>query len=217
MRLDANVYRRDVSNFADDDQLLNTGISYPIAFDHAIIYGAEGKFELLRLGKFSGFASYSYMVGNVWLPVTGGLFLGQDASNAASQLSGHFPNSQDQRNTLRTRFRDQLTPRFWLAASAEFDSGLPFDYTGTEAEAIAQYGPQVVNRLNFVRGRIRPVLLFDATAAAELYRNERVAVNLQADGANLTNQLDLIDFGGLFSGNAIGPARSYTLRITTTF
>jgi len=33
MRLDANVYRRDVSNFADDDQLLNTGISYPVAFD----------------------------------------------------------------------------------------------------------------------------------------------------------------------------------------
>ena len=52
MRFDANMYRRDVSNFADDDQLLNTGISYPIAFDHAVIYGAEGKFELLRLGEF---------------------------------------------------------------------------------------------------------------------------------------------------------------------
>jgi outer membrane cobalamin receptor len=217
MRLDANVYRRDVSNFADDDQLLNTGISYPIAFDHAIIYGAEGKFELLRLGKFSGFVSYSYMVGNVWLPVTGGLFLGPDASSAASQLSGHFPDSQDQRNTVRTRFRDQLTPRFWLAAGAEFNSGLPFDYTGTEANAIAQYGPQVVGRLNFVRGRVQPALLFDATAAAELYRNKRVKMNLQADGANLSNQLDVIDFGGLFSGNAIGPARSYTLRLTTTF
>ena len=46
MRLDVNVYRRDVSNFADDDQLLNTGVSYPIAFDHAVIYGAEGKLEV---------------------------------------------------------------------------------------------------------------------------------------------------------------------------
>jgi len=217
MRLDANVYRRDVSNFADDDQLLNTGISYPIAFDHAIIYGAEGKFELIRLGNFSGFVSYSYMVGNVWLPVTGGLFLGQDASDAAAQLAGHFPDSQDQRNTLRTRFRYQLTPRFWLAAGAEYDSGLPFDYTGTEAEAIAQYGPAVVNRLNFVRGRVQPAWLFDATAAAELYQSKRVSMNLQADGTNLTNQLDVIDFGGLFSGNAIGPARSFNLRLNTTF
>jgi hypothetical protein len=217
MRLDLNVYRRDVNNFADDDQLLNTGISYPIAFDHAIVYGAEGKFDLIRLGNFSGFVSYSYMVGNVWLPVTGGLFLGPDAGNAASQLSGHFPDSQDQRNTLRTRFRDQLAPRFWVAAGASFNSGLPFDYTGTEAEAIAQYGPQVVDRLNFARGRIRPVLLVNATAAAELYKNQRMTVDLQADGTNLTNRLDVIDFGGLFSGNAIGPARSFALRLNTTF
>ena len=217
MRVDANVYRRDESNFADDDQLLNTGISYPIAFNHAIIYGAEGKFELIRLGTFSGFVSYSYMVGNVWLPVTGGLFLGPDASSAASQLSGHFANTQDQRNTVRTRFRDQLKPRFWIAAGAEYNSGLPFDYAGTEADATAQYGRAVVGRLNFARGRVRPALLFDATAAAELYQNKRVKVNLQADGANLSNQLDVIDFGGLFSGNAIGPARSFNLRLNTTF
>ncbi len=216
-RVDANMYRRDVSNFADDNQLLNTGISYPIAFNHAVIYGAEGKFELIRLGNFSGFVSYSYMVGNVWLPVTGGLFLGPDASSAASQLSGHFPDSQDQRNTVRTRFRDQLTPRFWIAAGAEFNSGLPFDYTGTKAEAIAQYGTAVVNRLNFVRGRVQPALLFDASAAAELYRNKRVNMNLQADGTNLSNQLNVIDFGGLFSGNAIGPDRSFNLRLNTTF
>jgi hypothetical protein len=217
MRLDLNIYRRDVNNYADDDQLLNTGISYPIAFDHAVIYGTEAKFDLIHLGNLSGFVSYSYMVGNVWLPVTGGLFLGQDASDAASQLSGHFPDSQDQRNTFRTRFRYQATPRFWLAAGASFDSGLPFDYTGTEAEAIAQYGPQVVDRLNFARGRVRPVLLVNATAAAELYKNKRLTVHLQADGENLTNRLDVIDFGGLFSGNAIGPARSYALRLNTTF
>lgn len=217
VRLDLNVYRRDVDNFADDDQLLNTGISYPIAFDHAVIYGAEGKFDLIRVGNFSGFISYSYMVGNVWLPVTGGLFLGPDASDAASHLSGHFPDSQDQRNTLRTRFRDQLTPRFWVAAGASFNSGLPFDYAGTEAEAIAQYGPRVVDRLNFARGRIRPVLLVDATVAAELHKNDRMTVDLQADGTNLTNRLDVIDFGGLFSGNAIGPAHSYALRLSTTF
>ncbi|MGC1869381.1 MAG: TonB-dependent receptor [Acidobacteriaceae bacterium] len=217
MRIDANIYRRDTSNYADDDQLLNTGISYPIAFNHAVIYGAEGKFELIHLGSFSGFVSYSYMVGNVWLPVTGGLFLGPDASSAASQLSGHFPDSQDQRNTVRTRFRDQLTPRFWLAAGAEFNSGLPFDYTGTKADAIAQYGAAVVGRLNFPRGRVEPALLFDATAAAELYRNKRVTMNLQVDGTNLSNQLDVIDFGGLFSGNAIGPGRSFNLRLNTSF
>jgi hypothetical protein len=34
---------------------------------------------------------------------------------------------------------------------------------------------------------------------------------------NLNNRLNVIDFGGLFSGNAIGPPRSYFLRLAATF
>ncbi len=216
-RLDITVYRRDVSNYADDDQLLNTGVSYPIAFNHAIIYGSEGKLELLHLGELSGYVSYSYMVGNVWYPVTGGLFLGDDADSAASQLSGHFPDSQDQRNTLRTRFRYQPAKRLWFASGASFGSGLPFEYTGDEADALAQYGSQVVSRLNFSRGRVLPALSLNATADVELFKNDTVDINLQADGDNLNGRLNVIDFGGLFSGNAIGPNRSYALRLRTTF
>jgi hypothetical protein len=42
-------------------------------------------------------------------------------------------------------------------------------------------------------------------------------MRFQADSQNLTNVVDVIDFGGLFSGNAIGPSRSFTLRLTTRF
>jgi hypothetical protein len=42
-------------------------------------------------------------------------------------------------------------------------------------------------------------------------------VRFQVDGENLTNVLDVIDFGGLFSGNAIGPSRSFSLRLATSF
>jgi hypothetical protein len=44
-----------------------------------------------------------------------------------------------------------------------------------------------------------------------------VNMQFQIDGQNLTNVLDVIDFGGLFSGNAIGPSRSFGLRLTTNF
>lgn len=217
MRLDANVYRRDVRNFADDNQLLNTGVSYPIAFDKAVIYGAEGKLEVIHIQKLTGFASYSYMVGNVWFPVTGGLFLGDDASSAQSQISGHVPDSQDQRNTLWTRFRYGITPRFWFAAGTSYGSGLPFAFTGSEAEALNEYGPQIIGRVNFERGRVRPQLSADASFGVTLCECGRVRMNLQADGDNLNNRLNLIDFNGLFSGNAIGPARSFALRWQTTF
>jgi hypothetical protein len=217
MRVDMNLYRRDVRNYADDDQLLNTGVSYPIAFDKAVIYGAEGKLELVQLGKLNGFVSYSYMVGNVWYPVTGGLFLGDNASAASTQLTGHFPDSQDQRNTVRTRLQYQLAPRLWLASGASYGSGLPFAYNGNEADALTQYGPQVIDRINFARGRIRPQLAVNATLGAEVYKSEHLKMRFQADGDNLNNRLNVIDFGGLFSGNAIGPGRSYSLRLTTNF
>jgi hypothetical protein len=217
MRIDVNFYRRDVRNYADDDQLLNTGVSYPIAFDKAVIYGAEGKLNLVRLGKLTGFVSYSYMVGNVWFPVTGGLFLGDDASAALSQLTGHFPDSQDQRNTVRTRFQYQLAPRVWVASGLSFGSGLPFEYEGDEADALTQYGPEVISRINFDRGRTRPLLAVNASLGVEVYKSDKLNMNFQADGDNLNNRLNVIDFGGLFSGNAIAPGRSYALRLNTSF
>jgi hypothetical protein len=42
-------------------------------------------------------------------------------------------------------------------------------------------------------------------------------MRMQADVQNINNRLNVIDFGGLFSGNAIGPPRSYALRLTTSF
>jgi hypothetical protein len=215
--VDANIYRRDVRNYADDDQLLNTGVSYPIAFDKSVVYGAETKVTLVRLGGLSGFASYSYMVGQAWFPVTGGLFLGDDAVAALSQTSGHFSDSQDQRNTLRTRLRYQVAPRVWFAAGANYGSGLPFAYTGNEADALAQYGPSVVNRINFVRGRVLPLLAVNASLGADVYKGDRMTTRFQADGDNLNGRLNVIDFGGLFSGNAIAPGRSFALRLSTSF
>jgi hypothetical protein len=108
-------------------------------------------------------------------------------------------------------------PRLWLAAGAEYGSGLPFQYQGTEANALAQYGPQVVSRLNFARGRTRPVLSVNASLGTEIYKTEKITMRFQADGENLNNRLNVIDFGGLFSGNASGPGRSVALRLNTSF
>ena len=216
-KLDMNYFRRVVDNYADDDQINNTTISFPIAFRKAIIYGAEGKLDLPAWNRFSGFLSYSWEVGNAWNPVTGGLFLGDDATAAETQLSGHFPDSQDQRNTVRGRLRYQLHSRFWLSGGIQFDSGLPFEFDGDPATVLAQYGRQVLDRINFSRGRIDPSLQVNASAGADLYNSDRVNIKLQADGQNLSNVLDVIDFGGLFSGNAIGPARSFWLRMSAGF
>ncbi len=167
LKLDANYFRRLVNNYADDDQIENTTISFPIAFRKSIIYGAEAKLELPDWHRLSGFLSYSYQVGNAWFPVTGGLFLGDDAAGAESQLTGHFPDSQDQRHTVRGRLRYQITPRFWIAGGIQYDTGLPFEFDGDPGQVLAQYGQQVLDRINFARGRIYPSFQVNASAGAD--------------------------------------------------
>jgi hypothetical protein len=217
LRFDANMFRRDVNNYADDSQVLSTGISFPIAFRKAILYGAEAKLEVLHWGRFSGFASYSYIVGNVWNPVTGGLFLGDDATGANTQLTGHFPDSQDQRQTIRGRLRYQVAPRLWIAMGGDYNSGLPFQPDLTAQQYATEYGQVVINHLNFNRDRICPYLTENFSVGADLYQLEKRSLRLQADAQNLSNELEVIDFGGLFSGNALGPSRQYTVRLVATF
>jgi outer membrane cobalamin receptor len=221
LKLDFNYFRRLVNNYADDNQIENTTISYPIAFQKAIIYGAEAKLDLPPTHGFSGFLSYSYQLGNAWFPVTGGLFLGD---NAILPTSGHLPDSQDQRKFIRGRVRYQIAPRLWIAGGIQYDSGLPFDPNcpnpspaACAAFELPTYGPQVIGRLNFVRDRILPSFQVNASVGADIYKSDRVKMNLQLDGENLTNVLDVIDFGGLFSGNAIGPPRSVAVRLATNF
>ena len=131
----------------------------------------------------------------------------------ADTIDRTFPRLSGPAEHAHTRFQYQLFPRIWLAAGASYGSGLPFEYEGTYEQALDEYGPQVVNRLNFDRGRILPTLAVNASLGADLYRGEKLTTRLQLDGENLNNRLNVIDFGGLFSGNAIAPGRSFALRL----
>jgi hypothetical protein len=157
------------------------------------------------------------MVGSAYFPVTGGLFLGQSATNALTQLSGRFWVSQDQRNTVRTRLRYQFLPRLWGAIGAEYGSGLPVDFDGTYEQALSQYGQAVVDRVNFYRNRVRPSLSIDASVGVDFWKRDAVGMRLQFDAQNLNNRLNLINFAGLFSGNAVAPPRSYAVRLKADF
>jgi hypothetical protein len=116
-------------------------------------------------------------------------------------------------------------PRFWIAGGIQYDTGLPFEFQCDPSETTAQciadeaatYGQDVVDRINFARGRILPAFQVNASAGADVYKSDRMNVKFQIDGQNLNNVVNVIDFGGLFSGNAIGPPRSVAARLTTTF
>jgi hypothetical protein len=197
--------------------LLNTGVSFPITFAVADIYGAEAKLDIPHWGPFSGYASYSNMRGNGYFPVTGGLFIGDEAAQAISATSGVFPVSQDQRNTVRARFRYDINRRLWTAIGGTYDSGLPIDFDGTYQEAAEEYGQAILNRVNFSDFRPRPLESLDASLGIVLRNSDKHSIRFQLDGFDLTNKINVIDFAGLFSGTAIGLSRSVDARLQFGF
>ena len=217
-RLDTSFFRRTFVDYADDDVFLNTGISFPIAFASAQIRGVDVKLAVPNWGKFSGFLSYSNLIGIAQLPVAGGLFLGDDAVGVVG-VTGAFPISQDQRNTARARIRYQPLRRLWVAMISTYGSGLPVDINGNPdiAALISEYGQQIVNRVNFQAGRVRPSFTVDASLGADLWKQEKRSLRLEVVVENLMNRLNVINFAGLFSGTAIAPPRSASVRLQYAF
>jgi hypothetical protein len=53
--------------------------------------------------------------------------------------------------------------------------------------------------------------------SADLIRRDHFQSTFNIDAENLNNRLNVLDFGGLFSGNAIAPQRSVLMRLETHF
>jgi outer membrane cobalamin receptor len=215
-RVDVTQYSRRMKNFPDDDVLLNTGVSFPIAFQRAEIHGTELKLDIPLWGAWSGSASYSYMRGTGFLPITGGLLLGDDSASALTSANA-FPISQDQRHTVRGRVACQVSDRAWVAMAASYGSGLPVELVGDPAQALAQYGPRIIGQVDFDAGRIRPSASLDAALSVIAFKTERRQVRIQANAVNVTDRLNVINVAGLFSGTALAAPRSVGVRVYFEF
>src|SRR6202521_1439337 len=217
LRVDANVFRRDFRQYSDDDVLLDTGVSFPIAFAKARIFGEEIRLEVPQWGRFSGYLSYANQSGYGQGPITGGLFLGSDAAHALSDTS-RFAVTQDQRNSLRVRVRFQAPRHAWLAMGTQYGSGLPADIGNANvSDLLAAYGQEIFDPVDLARGRVRPNFSLDVAAGAEIYHKESRSAALQIQVANLGNRLHVINFASLFSGTALGVPRSVSASLRLTF
>ena len=215
VRLDGSWFDRRMDDFADDDLLLNTGVSFPIAFRRGTVHGAEVKIDVPPGRGWSGSLAYTWMRGEAELPVTGGLFLGDEVDLGAA--GERFPITQDQRHTLRGRVAAQLTPSGWVALATTFDSGLPFEDEG-QSDGVDEDIPQnILDQVNFETGRVRPAWTFDLSAGWQVARLRGGRLQLQADVRNLTNTLRVINFSGVFSGTALAAPRTVAVRVRVGF
>jgi hypothetical protein len=218
LRVDANYFHRQSTNTADDEVLLNTGVSFPIAFAESTVNGFETKVDVPHWGRYSGWVSYSLSKAVGRLPIVGGLFLGDDVEQQLSS-SETFPITQDQRHTFRARARAQIHARAWVAVAFQYNSGLPVETDAAPDSTFLaqQYGQVVLDRVDFEHGRVRSSSSLDFSFGTELKRSGSRSLRLQADLFNATDRLNVINFAGLFSGTAIGAPRSGMLRLRFEF
>ena len=213
VRVDASVYRRTFSDYADDELLLNTGIGFPIAFRSATIDGLETRVIVPHWRGLSGSFSYSLLKGVAALPVTGGLF----PASSDTEEPREFPITQDQRHTISTRWRYQVHPSAWAAAGLSYGSGLPTEVEAEASDLLDAYSAELLDRVDFERHRVKPWMSVNLSAGTTVRQHGHHVVRLQADLTNVFGRLNVINFAGLFSGTAVGAPRRVVARLQTEF
>src|SRR5207244_4017409 len=99
---------------------------------------------------------------------------------------------------LHTRVRFQAPRHAWLAMGAQYGSGLPADIGNANvSDLLAAFGQQILDRVDLVRGRVRPNFPLDLAAGAEIYHKESRSAALQIQVVNLANRLNVINFASL--------------------
>ncbi len=232
LRLDVSRYWRAFQNPIDDDVFLNTGLSFPITFASARITGTEARLEMPRWRGWSSTVSYSNMTGHAASPVTGGLFIEGGEADELRDAAVNFPISQDQRNTVAAQVRFEPHRRVWLMAGVRYGSGLPVeledeedddddeqeDAGGGEDEEEEQPIPQeILNKVDFARGRVRPNLSIDFSAGFRIWEQAWRSLTVQLDLRNALDRLNVINFSGLFSGTALAPGRQAAVQMKLRF
>ena len=95
LRLDADYWNRRSKFAGDQDQFLNTGIVFPLAFTSGRLNGWNVRLDLARTAGFRGFLSLGHTHAEYVPPLTGGLFL--DAGALDTLTGGPFLIDHDQK------------------------------------------------------------------------------------------------------------------------
>ena len=79
----------------------------------------------------------------------------------------------------------QLSPRAWFAVAGSYGSGLPVEFVGNQADAVAQFGQRIVDRVDLDSGRVRPSVSRAASASLVALKWGARQLRVQADATSI--------------------------------
>jgi outer membrane receptor protein involved in Fe transport len=210
-RIDIARYIKNIHNFSDEQQLLETGIIFPVTVARSDIRGTEVRLDLVNFRGFTAYAAYANARATITTPITGGLFLGMDAEDAKLLEPGvKLPADQDERNEVQFGTTYIHKSGFWATFGGRFDSGLP---TALADGEYATLDPRIQAQIDPVRQRIKPRTILNIIAGVDLMKESPHPVSLQAGVNNFTGRLYLYNFHSAFSGTHIGRPREAVVRM----
>ncbi|MBA2341177.1 MAG: TonB-dependent receptor, partial [Pyrinomonadaceae bacterium] len=126
-RINLAAYQKRITNFADKDQFLDTGVIFPISISLGRVTGEELRVETTDISGFRGFLSYANSRAYGVTPINGGLFLGESA-NSLDTPGLIFANDHDQRNSAQFQVSYTHHPTgIYAIFGGRYDSGYPVD------------------------------------------------------------------------------------------
>lgn len=211
-RVDMAYYMKNIRNFHDNDQFLNTTIIFPIALASGRVRGFDARFESNRFKNFGGYASFGTVRALVRPPFAGGLFL----SGATPEDFGteEFIIDHDQKYSIQSALQYSPERRGVFAQLlVRYDSGL---VTGITANDI----PDLLANLDTAAGvvllnfdadpvRTRGRMIFDASFGYDFIRRDKFKMGVRFDALNLTNRIGLYNYLSVFGGTNYIPSRSF--------
>jgi hypothetical protein len=213
IRLDISRYIKNIKNFSDKDQFLDTPIIFPVAIAQGDIRGTEIRLDLIPIRGWTAFISFANSRASGTTPLAGGLFLDEASSDLLTP--GHqFAADHDQRNTGQFGVTYSHKSSAWVNFSGRHDSGVPTD---VDPATLPLLDPRIAAALDAPRGRVRPRTIFDFAAGYELLRERAMPITLQFSVQNLGNAFYLYNYESVFSGTHIGRPREVSGRIVFHF
>ena len=220
LRLDVDYWRRRSRFAGDQDQFVNTGIVFPLAFTSGRLNGWNARLDLARTAGLRGFLSIGHTRAIYVPPLTGGLFLDQGALDTIT--GGPFLIDHDQKlQSQGALIYDFGGSGVWAGTNVRYDSGLvthaaPADLLNDPDNAFA--APFIVEHANtdLEPNRIKSRTIVDFSLGADL-QSHHIPVSVQADLLNATNKRGLYNIQSVFGGTHVIPPRMLAVRVRYTY
>jgi hypothetical protein len=220
LRLDVDGWQRRSTDAGDQDQFLNTGIVFPLAFSKGRLHGWDVRLDMAAVSGLRGYLSIGHTRAIYYGPPVGGLFL---QAEALDQLAGgpflidHDQDLQLQCGAIYNLARTGL----WLGGDVRFDSGL---VTEASPEGLIDDADNAF-AIPYIRvhggswndpNRVAPRAIWGFSAGFES-RSAHFPVAIQIDVLNAFDRKGVYNVLSIFGGTHVIPPRTVAVRIRYRF